>query len=483
MFFLLYTYDGVLYTTIYANLRIEQTKNESRGEQLEPTNKIFYLCFSLSGTHLFDCIYRTTQCVIEYTHQFISFLIRSLASVEIDKNSFHSFFLYKMKLFLKLLMIMPIIVDSSSLLPPVSNATLIAHPSSGIFIQYVGEYIPSDFITNISIIIPLTATYCNIVPLIMAQNIPHCAYLFNSTAQIRYTRQIGEGWIAMGIAGTAVAIATSNRIAITSVENKLDNLAVQVARSQNNANVNTVRIAHLHDGTMKIGNELRDTQKLLFENEENDRQQNSSIFAINSSFSVLSQYIDNLEHKIRNIFLSQAINDIYKGRNTLSMIDPNDMPLIISQIFNDIDETSRKLFDHMSVNEIIRNLLIAQHLTFVLPTVYQTNNTQEIGRLIFTNFFGIPRPNISYSIYEVKTVPYFVRNSFIRVTELPVFIGQCIADGTFLEFYAEDAKMCLFSNWTTCKDQPPILKSLVNPCLSMLTFLIKRKGPQKYFHC
>ncbi len=370
---------------------------------------------------------------------------------------------------------MPNIVDSSYLLPPVSNAELIAHPSSGIFIQYVGEYVPSDFITNISIIIPLTATYCNVVPLIMAQNIPECAYLFNSTGHNRFTRQIGEGWIALGVAGSASALAISNRVKISSLETKFDNLAVQVAQSQHTVNVNTVRIGHLHSGVMKIGSELRHTQESLFQVEEENRKVNRSIFAINSSIGILGTHINNLEHKMRNVFLTQAINDIYKGHSTLSMVDPGDMPLLISQIFNDIDEKSRKLFHHMPITQILNNLLIGQHLTFVLPTAYQTNNTNEIGRLIFTNFFGIPRPNSSYSIYEVKSVPYFIHDSFIRVIELPAFIGQCIEDGTFLEFYAEDTKSCVFSNWTTCKDQPPILKSLVNPCLGKLKFPIKRK--------
>jgi len=378
---------------------------------------------------------------------------------------------------------MPNIVDLSYLLPPVSNAELIAHPSSGIFIQYVGEYVPSDFITNISIIIPLTATYCNVVPLIMAQNIPECAYLLNSTGHNRFTRQIGEGWIALGVAGSASALAISNRVKISSVETKFDNLAVQVAQSQHTVNVNTVRIGHLHSGVMKIGSELRHTQESLFQVEEKNWKVNRSIFAINSSIGILGTHINNLEHKMRNVFLTQAINDIYKGHSTLSMVDPGDMPLLISQIFNDIDEKSRKLFHHMPITQILNNLLIGQHLTFVLPTAYQTNNTNEIGRLIFTNFFGIPRPNSSYSIYEVKSVPYFIHDSFIRVIELPAFIGQCIEDGTFLEFYAEDTKSCVFSNWTTCKDQPPILKSLVNPCLGKLKFPIKRKQLQKYFWC
>ena len=91
---------------------------------------------------------------------------------------------------------------------------------------------------------------------------------------------------------------------------------------------------------------------------------------------------------------------------------------------------------------MINNLLIAQHLTFILLTAYDTDNTNEIGRLIFTNSFGIPRPNISYSIYEVKSVPYFVQNVFVRVVELPLYIGQCIEDETFLEFYAEDIIKC-----------------------------------------
>lgn len=376
-----------------------------------------------------------------------------------------------MLLRLTLLAIVAIAVRSSSPLPPVSNATLIAHPPSGIFIQYIGEYMPSDFITNISIIIPLTNTYCNIIPLIMARNIPQCADRFDLTHHRRSGRQIGEGWIAMGIAGTAVALATANRVKMSSLETKLNNFAAQMAHSQHTVNVNTARIGHLHDGLMKIGNELRNTQQLLFEQEQMDHQRNHSISIINGSLNILANHVNNLEHKIRNIFISQAINDIYRGQTSLSMIDPDDMPVLINQLLNVIDENSQKFFQHMPINQIIYNLLIAQHLTFILPTVYDTENPNEIGRLIFTNFFGVPRSNISYSIYEVKSVPYFVHDFFVRVIDLPLYIGQCVVDGTFLEFYTEDIKLCSFGNWTICKDQPPILTTFANPCLRKFLFL------------
>ena len=371
-------------------------------------------------------------------------------------------------------MIMPFIVDSSSLLPPVSNATLIAHPSSGIFIQYVGEYIPSDFIINVSIIIPLTTTYCNVIPLIMARNIPQCADRLHLTHHRRSARQIGEGWIAMGVAGAATALATANRVSISSLQNKLKDLAVQVAQSQQTVNVNTVRIGHLQEGLMKVGEELRNTQKSLFDQEERDHERSRSISIINGSLNALANHVNNLEHKMRNIFLMHAIKDIHRGQTTLSMVDPDDIPLIINPILNAVDEKSIKFFQHMPIPQIINNLLIAQHFTFVLPTAYKTNNTNEICRLIFTNFFGIPRPNISYLIYEVKTVPYFMETFFLRVTELPLYIAQCHEDGTFLEFYPDDIKMCVFSNWTICKDQPPILKSLANPCLREFILFSKR---------
>lgn len=392
-------------------------------------------------------------------------------------------YLFQMRVLFHLIfpMVMPFLVGSSSPLPPVSNTTLIAHPSSGIFIQYVGEYTPSDLITNVSIIIPLTSTYCNIIPLIMAQNIPQCADLFPSTYHHRlHVRQIGEGWIAMGIAGTATALATANRVTISSLKTKLNDLAIQMARSQHTVDVNTVRIGHLQEGVMRMGKELQNTQALLFEQDERNRQQNHSISIINGSLNVLANHVNNLEHKMRNIFLTQAINDIYRGQTTLSMIDADDMPLLIKQILNVLDEKSQTFFHHLPINQIINNLLIAQHLTFILPTAYDTDNTNEIGRLIFTNFFGIPRPNISYSIYELKSVPYFLQNVFVRVVELPLYIGQCIEDETFLEFYAEDIKMCSFSNWTICKDQPPILKSFANPCLRK-SILLYLNEPHKIF--
>ncbi|CAF4581113.1 unnamed protein product, partial [Didymodactylos carnosus] len=66
-------------------------------------------------------------------------------------------------------------LNSGFLLLP--NSSVIHQPSTPTFISHIGEYEPNEHITNFSVIIPMTAAYCPIIPMKAARKIPACDYL------------------------------------------------------------------------------------------------------------------------------------------------------------------------------------------------------------------------------------------------------------------------------------------------------------------
>jgi len=62
-----------------------------------------------------------------------------------------------------------------------SKDTTIAHPETGLFLDYVGLYTPSEKIIHNSAIFPMTTATCHFLPLSAAQSIPSCNIIKTKT--------------------------------------------------------------------------------------------------------------------------------------------------------------------------------------------------------------------------------------------------------------------------------------------------------------
>ena len=89
-----------------------------------------------------------------------------------------------------------------------STNTTIAHPETGLFLDYVGLYTPSETVIHSSAIFPMTTATCHFLPLSAAENIPSC----NITKK-RNKRLVGE-IIAVGVATASLAMSASNSMQI-----------------------------------------------------------------------------------------------------------------------------------------------------------------------------------------------------------------------------------------------------------------------------
>ncbi|CAF1124545.1 unnamed protein product [Didymodactylos carnosus] len=92
----------------------------------------------------------------------------------------------------------------------------------------------------------------------------------------------------------------------------------------------------------------------------------------------------------------------------------------------------------------------------------------EIERLVGTNFFGLPRINHVFSVYEMLTIPFKHHSKSIRLANMPSYIGYNPTDETIIEFYKRNLCDCAFGTVTSCRDVPAIHSTLSNICLDQI---------------
>ncbi|CAF4697846.1 unnamed protein product, partial [Didymodactylos carnosus] len=113
------------------------------------------------------------------------------------------------------------------------------------------------------------------------------------------------------------------------------------------------------------------------------------------------------------------IDNIYHNRLNLLYVDPLDVKTIIKTVFDlaQLDfETS--IYASMLLIEVVTRLLCFQQLVFVPSSLCQATSPDEIGRLVGTNFFGLPRINHVFSVYEILTIPFKHHSKFIQLGEI-----------------------------------------------------------------
>ncbi|CAF1191510.1 unnamed protein product [Didymodactylos carnosus] len=90
-----------------------------------------------------------------------------------------------------------------------------------------------------------------------------------------------------------------------------------------------------------------------------------------------------------------------------------------------------------------------------------------LGRIVITNFFALPPiPPSLFSVYEVKSIPHFHKRHYVRLNNLPIYVGQNRADNTYIERYSADVAACKFGSVITCRDNQLVTDEIANPCLA-----------------
>ncbi|CAF1314793.1 unnamed protein product, partial [Didymodactylos carnosus] len=107
---------------------------------------------------------------------------------------------------------------------------------------------------------------------------------------------------------------------------------------------------------------------------------------------------------------------IYHNRLNLLYVDPLDVKTIIKTVFDLAKfDFEISIYASMPLIEVVTQLLCFQQLVFIPSSLYQVTSPDEIGRLVGTNFFGLPRVNHVFSVYEILSIPFKHHSKFIQL--------------------------------------------------------------------
>ena len=141
-----------------------------------------------------------------------------------------------------------------------SKDTTIAHPETGLFLDYVGLYTPSENIIHNSAVFSMTTATCHFLPLSAAENIPSC----NITRK-RNKRFIENlmGVISVAAGAASLGMSVSNTIQIGNLQQQValvEDTLSKFSRTMEMYGAKLVNIASKH---IELSAELVSTQKAL----------------------------------------------------------------------------------------------------------------------------------------------------------------------------------------------------------------------------
>ncbi|CAF1130421.1 unnamed protein product [Didymodactylos carnosus] len=296
-------------------------------------------------------------------------------------------------------------------------------------------------------------------------------------------RSILDG-ISLLTAGATLGLDTRNAIEIKKLQTRMSDFASSSNTMSNKVDVHGAQIVHLNEGQVRLGQGLKYTQESL---NSTISRVNNIVMAVNAlsvSYPViifsnerslawiyyvmyLARELGELKLSYQQSLLYSAMNDMLNNRPTLSYVHNRDRDVLIASVLNDIDLYINTTYAEYGLGQLLTEHLFFQHISFVSSKNSNTPNKDEIGRIVITNFFTLPPiPPSLFSVYEVKSIPHFHKRHYVRLNNLPIYVGQNRADNTYIEWYSADVAACKFGSVITCRDNQPVTDEIANPCLA-----------------
>ena len=321
---------------------------------------------------------------------------------------------------------------------------IIAHPETGLFLNFVGVYRPSHAIIHNSAIFPMTTATCHFIPLLAAENIPLC----NVTG--RRSKRAAPVLIALGV-GTvaAIGLSASNTIQALHLQKQVAVVEQSLSKFANSFHMHGAYLAEIGSNQIKMIEELDRTQK-----------------ALNAMEPILSSHTDAIKNLVvgyqelrlefSRSFLYSAMNEIFRNQLTLAYLSPDDLHKAVYDVIERGNLTFNGLQGSTPIAQIITQLLVRQQVDFVPSTQYTTTNQDEIGRLVITNYFAVSqREQISFYIYKLVTIPFFYHNKTVVLAQMPQYWGINPTDNSTIEWHDPKEFGCELQLMTTCRHTPP----------------------------
>jgi hypothetical protein len=334
--------------------------------------------------------------------------------------------------------------------------TTIAHLETGLFLDYVGLYTPSETIIHNSAIFPMTTATCHFLPLSAAESIPSC----NVTTK-RQKRLITD-IVSLGMGVINLGISAANTIQITNLQEQVALVEKALTKFSQNMQIHGAQLAKIQSNQIELAEELQVTQKAF----------NAMIPILNSHAEAINTFrtgMEQLHIQLQRSFLYQAITQIFHNDLTLNFFSPEDLHKVVYSVIQQGNLTFNSHHGSIPVVQIITKLLVRQQIDFIPRLQYATENPLEIGRLVITNFFAVPqREHTSFLTYKLVAVPFFYKNQTIQLAEIPRYWAINPVNNTTMEWHDPQESGCDLQLMTSCRDTPPIQTMSQETCLDQI---------------
>lgn len=346
---------------------------------------------------------------------------------------------------------------SNDILP--SMNTTIAHLETGLFLNYVGVYKPSDTIIHNSAIFPMTIETCHLLPSAAVLKIPAC----NIKQQRRRRKRVALAIIAVGVGLAHVGLTIRNTIQIANLQYQIDLVENTLSNFNQIINIHEAKLANIQSNQIKIIKELQLTQRAI----------NSLIPILDSHSKILIKLNHDIAllHKyFQYSFLYLSINQILRNQLNLNFLAPNDLRKVVYDVIEQGNLTFNQHYGSISLVEMITRLLIRQEINFIPNSNKNGNNSTDIGHLIITNYFAVPQQQqeTSFYVYKLVAVPFIYKNESLQLTGIPQYWAINPINNTTMEWYKPEESGCSLQLMTTCRDTPPIYSMTKDSCVSQI---------------
>jgi hypothetical protein len=337
-----------------------------------------------------------------------------------------------------------------------SKNTIIAHPETGLFLSYVGLYTPSETIIHNSAIFPMTTATCYFLPLSAAEKIPSC----NITSK-RYKRFL-DALIALGSVTVSLGISKSNNMQQKNLHRQMALVEKSLSGFSETIQIHGARLAKLESNQIILIEELQVTQQVL----------NAMLPLLNlhsEALNTLKIGIERLHNQFQHSSLYLAISQIFRNELTLNFLSPEDLKKVVYDVIHQGNITFNSHLGSVPIVQIITKLLVRQQIDFIPRSRYTTQNSEEIGRLVITNFFAVAQQKqIPFQIYKLLAVPFVHNNETIQLAHIPRYWAINPADNTTMEWYDSEESGCDLQLMSCCRDTPPLQKLSHDTCLGQI---------------
>ncbi|CAF3371324.1 unnamed protein product [Rotaria socialis] len=338
-----------------------------------------------------------------------------------------------------------------------SKDTTIAHPETGLFLDYVGLYTPSEKIIHNSAIFPMTPDTCHFLPSSAVENIPSC----NITAKTRRKRFI-DSIVSVGIGAASLALSVSNTIQIGNLQQQVALVENTLSKFSQAVKIHGAQLAKLTLKHIELTEQLEITQEAIDE-----------ILPVldkhSEAITTLKTGIEHLQFQLRHSFLYLAITQICNNELTLDFLSPEDIRKVVYNVIKLGNLTFNSYPGSLPVVQIITKLLVRQQIDFISKSQYITNDPDEIGRLVITSFFAVPRQEqIPFYVYKLLTIPFFHENETIELAQIPRYWAINSINNTTMEWHHPQEFGCDLRLMTSCRDTPPIRTISNDTCLNQI---------------